>query len=219
MRLRDFQLRAPGANAAVALRLTVMSEVVVHWLRASAPLSAPFAKLVVSLYRDVFPGANWINWPGGIGELRATGELSTTEWHEKNTSAAVAAILEGLEQASMVGAEVNVEQFRREIVPLLMDGPPYQVDLERLAFRDPSTHRTYRVLFRFSPASAEVVIAHPNGETELVRSESFLDTDAIFPVVRTQVTRDKVRFLARSGSEFMSVGLDELRAETEASRQ
>jgi hypothetical protein len=213
MLLRNFQLVAPSSSREVNLRLSLASEVVVHWLRRKRTASASFAKLVVSVHEQQPPGDRWIVWPGGIGELKVADSALPDRWEDGRDDRWASDLIElGLRHAVSVGATIDLGAFAADVKPALVAGAPYAVELEQLRFRDRSTGRTYRVVFRFAPSLAEVVITGASGEVVLGRSEEFLDTGAIFPATRIRVEPDLIRFLARDGSDVASISPAELPA-------
>jgi hypothetical protein len=208
VRLRDFQVYAPHAPREINLQLSVISEIVVHWVRRRPRPVGPISKLVVALYASAlhWQGSDWIAWSDGIGELRITDARVA---HPAEVGAAgVDAVVRGFRRARDEGVEVDLEGLARDVLPVIDLPGPHAIELEKLAFRDPWTRVRYAVWYVFGPNAAEIQLrTSAGGAMTVVSSDRFVSLDLLFRASKRRVVDGVVHFASHSGVEAASVSL------------
>lgn len=200
MRLRDFQVYAPNEPRERNIRLSVMSEVVVHWIRSGVPISGPIAKLVVAVHatNSTWQGPAWLVRPDHVGELRVTDDRVAQTGNV--TLVGCEAMLAGFERARIAGVEVDIDELRRTVIPEARRPGEHSIELPNLSFRDPASRNRYTVWYTFSEEASFIEVRSPGkaGAT-VVSSREFHSLATFFPVVASRVSGGTVRFLTRSG--------------------
>ena len=121
----------------------------------------------------------------------------------------IAAVRQGFSGAIDAGATLDAGTIEARLVPSVAAGPPYVVELNHLRFRDPRSSRRFTVLYRFSESKAEILLAGQSGEVieTIAATDSFLPSEAIFPVTRVRVAEDSAVFLTQYGEEYTHTDL------------
>jgi hypothetical protein len=209
-KLRDFQLHAPTQGREVNVPLSVVSELVVHWLRSLPAIAAPFRKLLVTVREEEpLQGPDWIAWPGGVAELRIwCPELGDVAGATSTPTFIIDVVRKALASSEGAGADPFLAPGTWAVLrDLLTADEPHVLELERLSCRDAGSHRRYRTLYRFSTARSEIVLTSADlGEFAVIHSlDMFVPLDLFFPASRCVAGGGMIEYVAANGSRITAV--------------